>query len=110
MDIKVGGSSIHSILYYIRNFFFTVDGSALWFIEALIWAVIIVAVLTRWLNIKLYLLLALFFLVSYCFSTLLGVTGECVIIKTLQPIITYTGIQGPTILGFPLCDYGFYDG
>ena len=108
VDITVGGSIIHTIGYYIKQFFFTTDGSALWFVEALIWASVIVTVLTRRLNARTVFSIGIAFLIiGYCFSTLLGVTGEWEIIKALKPIVTYTGIQGPLFFAFPYVAMGF---
>ena len=107
VDITVGGSTIHTVGYYIKQFFFTTDGSPLWFVEALIWAVIIVAVLNRWLKSRTVFTIGIVFLfIGYGFSTLLGITGKWSFIQTLQPIVGYTGIQGGFFFAFPYVAMG----
>ncbi len=106
VDILLGGS-VHSLGYYIKQFFFTTDGSPLWFVEALIWAVIIVFILSEWMKPKTILVIGIvFLLIGYCFSTLLGVTGKWSFIRTLQPIVGYTGIQGGLFFAFPYVAMG----
>lgn len=65
------------------------------------------SVLTSFLNKKIVFAIGtLFLLIGYCFSTLLGVTGECGIITTLQPIVGYTNVQGPFFFAFPYVAMG----
>lgn len=107
IDLIFGGSTIQSFRYYIKQFFFTTDGSALWFVEALIWAVLIVAVLTRWIKTQTVFAISIIFLfIGYFFSTLYGITGKWQIVQTLHPIISHTGIQGGLFFAFPYVAMG----
>lgn len=107
VDVLVGGATIKPIGYYIKQFFFTTDGSALWFVAALMWAVIIVAVLGRWMKPQtVFAIGIMFLLIGYTFSTLLGVTGDWPVIQRLQPIVGYTGVQGGLYFAFPYVAMG----
>ena len=96
--------SFHSIKYYIRHFFFTLDGSALWFVNALIWAVLIVSVLTSLIKtLVVFYIGVIFLVVGYSISTLMGVTGSTWIVQILKPITNLIGVQNGL---FPVCGDG----
>lgn len=90
-----------SIWYYIKQFFFTTDGSPLWFVNALIWATVLVYVMTLWLRKSIVFIMGIAFLgVGYCLSTLLGITGGSRIVNTIKPVIDFIGIQNGLFFAF----------
>ena len=101
------GGSLHNFKYYLKQFFFTTDGSPLWFVNALLWAVIIVTVLITWLKSKMVFAVSIvFLLIGYSMSTLLGITGDWCIVQTLKPITGFLGIQGGLFFAFPYVSMG----
>ena len=101
--------SFQSFGYYIKHFFFTSDGSPLWFMNALIWAVIIVSVLTSCLRTKVVFCMGIFFLIiGYSVSTMLGVSGDTWIVQILKPITNLIGIQNGLFFAFPYVAMGAY--
>lgn len=101
--------SFQSIEYYIRHFFFTSDGSPLWFVNALIWAVIMVSVLTSCMRTKIVFCIGILLLISgYSASTMLGVTGDTWITQTLKPITSLIGVQNGLFFAFPYVAMGAY--
>lgn len=107
VDITIGGSTVHFFRYYIKNFFFTTDGSPLWFVAALMWAVILYSVLLTVLKSKVIFAIGIIFLlIGYCFSTLLGLTGNWSIIQNLKPYVNFIGVQGSLFFAFPYVALG----
>lgn len=107
VDITVGGSIIHSFSYYIKNFFFTTDGSPLWFVAALMWAVVLYSVLMTMLKPKAIFVIGIIFLIiGYCFSTLLGLTGNWPVIQSFKPYVNFIGVQGSLFFAFPYVALG----
>ena len=97
----------YGIGFNLKQFFFTTNGSPLWFVNALLWAVIIVAVLSTWLGRKIVFVVGvIFLLIGYCMSTLLGITGEWAIVQALKPITGFLGIQGGLFFAFPYVAMG----
>lgn len=107
-DYVLSGQS-HSVRYYIKQFFFTTDGSALWFVEALIWATLIATFLSRWLNpLFITVIGVICLLVGYCFSTLLGITSQWRMVVFFKPFFDYIGIQGGIFFAFPYVAIGAF--
>ena len=97
----------YTVRYYIKQFFFTTDGSALWFVEALIWATIIVVFLDRVINrITIFIIGIGCLLIGYCFSTLLGITGGWQLIGLQKPVFDFIGVQGGSLFAFPYVAMG----
>lgn len=106
-DILVGRWSLQSFSYYLKQFFFTTDGSPLWFVAALMWAVILYSVLMIVLKPKsIFALGIIFLMIGYCFSTLLRLTGNWPVVKSLQPIVSFIGVQGSLFFAFPYVALG----
>lgn len=107
VDITVGGSIVHSFSYYFKHFFFTTDGSPLWFVAALMWAVILYSVLLTVLKSKAIFVIGIIFLmIGYCFSTMLGLTDNWPVVQSLKPFINYIGVQGSLFFAFPYVALG----
>ena len=99
--------SAKSILYYIKHFFFTTDGSPLWFVSALIWAIILVYILSSFMKIKsVFKIGVICLLIGYTFSTLLGLTRNSVIFGLVKPFTDFIGIQGGLFFAFPYVAMG----
>ena len=107
VDITVGGSTIHSFGYYIKNFFFTTDGSPLWFVAALMWAVILYSVLLSVIKPQsIFIIGIIFLIIGYFFSTLLGITENWPVIQALKPVVGFIGVQGSLFFAFPYVSMG----
>lgn len=107
VDILFGGSTIKSVGYYIKQFFFTTDGSALWFVPALIWAILFVSILLRKIQSKfIFYISVVFLLVGYCFSTMLSITEKWPIVQVLKPMVNFIGVQGAVFFAFPYVAMG----
>lgn len=106
-DIAVGGK-VQSIGYYLKHFFFTNNGSPLWFVNALLWAVLSVGILRRFLGDKAILVLSLVcFAVGYSQSTLYGVTGAFWDrFSAVSAIRDFIGIQNGLFFAFPYVALG----
>lgn len=97
----------NGVQYYIRQFFFTTDGSPLWFVNALIWAVVLVSVTTLWLKKRTVFIVSIIFLAAgYCLSTLRGVTENTGIFNVIKPITDFIGIQNGLFFAFPYVAMG----
>lgn len=106
LDILLGGP-YHGWRYYFKQFFFTTDGSPLWFINALIWAVIIISVLDIWLNKRIIFIIGIILLlIGYCMSTLLGITARSSIVIAIKPFTSFFGIQGGLFFALPYVSMG----
>lgn len=106
-DIVVGRWTLQSFSYYLKQFFFTTDGSPLWFVAALMWAVILYSVLMTLLKPKTIFAVGIIFLIiGYCFSTLLRVTGNWPVVQSLKPIVSFIGVQGSLFFAFPYVALG----
>lgn len=107
VDIVVGGWTLQSFGYYLKQFFFTTDGSPLWFVAALMWAVVLYSVLLTVLKPKVIFAIGIIFLIiGYCFSTLLGLTGNWPVIQSLKPYVDFIGVQGSLFFAFPYVALG----
>ncbi len=83
------GYAINLPLWYLQQFVFTTNGSPLWFMSALIWASLIVFLLSCVLNK--YAVLGIscaLWLLGYMLSTLLGVTAEWGFISFINQNVT----------------------
>ena len=106
VDLALGWN-FHGFWYYIKQFFFTTDGSPLWFMNALIWAVLLVSLLTFWFKKKTVFILGIVFLViGYCMSTLLSITEDLGFVKVLKPFTGFIGIQNGLFFAFPYVAMG----
>ena len=106
VDVLLGGK-LQSFQYYVKQFFFTGDGSPLWFVNALLWAVVIVSVLTSILNKRVvFAVSVVVLLIGYGMSTLLGVTQDWAIVQALKPVTDFLGIQGGLFFAFPYVAMG----
>lgn len=106
-DILVGRWSLQSFSYYLKQFFFTTDGSPLWFVAALMWSVILYSVLITVLKPKTIFAVGIIFLmIGYCFSTLLRLTANWPVVQSLMPIVSFIGVQGSLFFAFPYVAMG----
>lgn len=98
---------IRPLPFYVRQFFFTTDGSPLWFVPALIWAIILVYLLSRFLKPAFVFLIGMLCLLTgYTFSTLLGITGNSAVFHLIKPFTDFIGIQGGLFFAFPYTAMG----
>lgn len=106
VDIALEGSFL-GVWYYIRQFFFTADGSPLWFMNALIWAVVLVYLMNLWFKKKTIFIIGIVFLtIGYCLSTLLSITEDTEIVNIFKPVIGFIGIQNGLFFAFPYVAMG----
>ena len=93
--------------FYVKQFFFTTDGSPLWFVPALIWAIILVYLLSRFMKPAFVFLVGMLCLLTgYTFSTLLGITENSAVFHLIQPFTDFIGIQGGLFFAFPYAAMG----
>lgn len=106
-DIAFGGS-IHSVQWYIKQFIFPTNGSSLWFVSALLWASLIVYMLTLFVRKETVLVISIVFLgLGYMLSTLLGVTEDIGIVAFLNEKVTpVIGVQNGLFFAFPYVALG----
>ena len=95
--------------FYVKQFFFTTDGSPLWFVPALIWAVMLVYLLSRFMKPAFVLIIGMLcLLVGYTFSTLLGITENSAAFHLIKPFTDFIGIQGGLFFAFPYAAMGAF--
>ena len=95
--------------YNAKQFLFTTNGSPLWFVNALIWAIAIISVLSSRLRFKAIFGVSIIFLViGYCLSTLYGVTSQYAVVQGIQPFVKFIGIQNGLFFAFPYVAMGAY--
>ena len=103
------GEDNFGLWYNIKQLIFMTNGSPLWFVNALIWAICIVAALAIRLKKRTIFGVSICCLViGYFLSTLYGITERWTIIQRIQPFITFIGVQNGLFFAFPYVAMGAY--
>lgn len=107
VDVALG-APVQPLLYYVRQFVFTTNGSPLWFLSALIWGTLIVFLLTSILNrYAVFGISCAFLALGYMLTTLLNVTGEWGFISFINQYITpVIGTQNGLYFALPYVALG----
>ena len=101
------GAPYKGIAYYIKQFFFTTDGSILWFINGLLWGTLITFFLNCIFSKRITFVISVFsLLIGYSVSTLRTVTTGWGVTDLLSPLIGIIGIQNGLFFGFPYIALG----
>ena len=104
---RLMSGGVKSLPFYVKQFFFTTDGSPLWFVPALIWAIILVYLLSRFMKPAFVFLIGMLcLLIGYTFSTLLGITENSAVFHLIKPFTDFIGIQGGLFFAFPYTAMG----
>ena len=103
-----GSLEPRSLLSYIRNYFIPMDGSILWFLNALLWGTLIVYLLNRVLNRKvIFVISAVTLVIGYSFTTVYSpLEGVAAFAKVRNLVYSRIGVQNGLFFAFPYLALG----